>query len=47
MVPFAHGRRLAEHIPGARAHLHEDEGHLTLTRRMPDVLDDLVSRTTA
>jgi pimeloyl-ACP methyl ester carboxylesterase len=41
MVPFAHGRWLVEHVAGARAHLYEDEGHLSLVSQLPRVLDDL------
>jgi pimeloyl-ACP methyl ester carboxylesterase len=41
MVPFAHGEWLAAHIPGARAHLYEDEGHISLARQLPRILDDL------
>jgi pimeloyl-ACP methyl ester carboxylesterase len=44
MVPFAHGEWLAAHVPGARAHLYDDEGHISLTQQMPRILDDLVSR---
>jgi pimeloyl-ACP methyl ester carboxylesterase len=41
MVPFEHGRWLAEAIPGARAHLYDDEGHISLGARMDDILADL------
>lgn len=38
MVPPAHGRWLAEQIPGVEAEISETEGHLTLLRdRVPDV----------
>jgi pimeloyl-ACP methyl ester carboxylesterase len=38
MVPFAHGQWLAAHIPDARAHLYDDEGHISLALQMPRIL---------
>jgi pimeloyl-ACP methyl ester carboxylesterase len=41
MVPFEHGEWLAANIPGARAHLYDDEGHISLTQQLPRIVDDL------
>lgn len=43
MVPFSHGHWLVTRMPQARAHLLEEEGHLTLlTTRLGDILADAV-----
>jgi pimeloyl-ACP methyl ester carboxylesterase len=42
MVPFAHGEWLAAHIPTARAHLYDNEGHLSLVAQLPRIIDDLL-----
>jgi pimeloyl-ACP methyl ester carboxylesterase len=41
MVPFAHGSWLAAHVAGARAHLHDDEGHLSLAAQLDRIVADL------
>jgi pimeloyl-ACP methyl ester carboxylesterase len=41
MVPITHGLHLADRIPTARPHLYDDEGHLSLTARIDDILADL------
>jgi pimeloyl-ACP methyl ester carboxylesterase len=42
-VPLAHGEWLAAHVPGARSHMAEGEGHISLSRqRYGDVLDELL-----
>ncbi|HXW86824.1 MAG TPA: hypothetical protein VEJ42_01055 [Streptosporangiaceae bacterium] len=40
MVPFAHGKWLAEHVPAARAHFVSGAGHLGLP--WDDVVGDLL-----
>jgi pimeloyl-ACP methyl ester carboxylesterase len=47
MVPFSHGEWLAAHVPGARVHLYDDEGHISLAQQLPRILEDLASRTGA
>jgi pimeloyl-ACP methyl ester carboxylesterase len=43
MVPYAHGRWLAEHVPGMAAHLLPGEGHISVfLAHLDEVLDELV-----
>lgn len=43
MVPFEHGRWLADHIPSARPRLFADEGHISLmTNRLDEIITDIV-----
>jgi pimeloyl-ACP methyl ester carboxylesterase len=45
MAPVAHGRWLAQRIPGVEAEISETEGHLTLlAHRVPDVHEWLLAR---
>ncbi|MCZ2857480.1 alpha/beta hydrolase [Blastococcus sp. VKM Ac-2987] len=44
MVPFAHAVWLTQHVAGARAHLVEGEGHVSLVMQMDRVLDDLLDQ---
>lgn len=41
MVPFSHGEWLARNVPGARVHLFDDEGHLTLWAHVDELLAEL------
>ena len=41
-VPYAHGRWLAAHVPGAIAHLDDDAGHITVVNDLEDVLTELL-----
>jgi pimeloyl-ACP methyl ester carboxylesterase len=42
MVPFRHGEWFAAQVPGARAHLMEGEGHISLIGHAERILDDLL-----
>ena len=43
LVPFAHGRWLSTHVPGASAHLEQGEGHLSIALGSIDrMLDELI-----
>jgi pimeloyl-ACP methyl ester carboxylesterase len=43
-VPVAHGEWLAAHVPDARSHMVDGEGHLSLShRRYGEVLDELLA----
>jgi pimeloyl-ACP methyl ester carboxylesterase len=42
MVPSSHGEWLAAHVPTARAHLLEHEGHLSIWTRIEEILTDLL-----
>jgi pimeloyl-ACP methyl ester carboxylesterase len=45
MVPVAHGRWLAERIPGVEAHISEPDGHLSIAvGRLGEILDWLGAR---
>jgi pimeloyl-ACP methyl ester carboxylesterase len=43
MVPYEHGEWLAAEIPSAKAHLFEDEGHVSLIAQMDKILADLAT----
>ena len=44
MVPFSHGQWLASHLPAARAHLEEGEGHLSIgLGALERMLDELTA----
>ena len=43
MVPAAHGAWLGQRVPGARAHLEPDAGHLSLVNAAGRILDDLLA----
>jgi hypothetical protein len=46
MVPAAHGRWLADHIPGATFRFFEDEGHVSLLEHRMPLIYEALSRYT-
>jgi pimeloyl-ACP methyl ester carboxylesterase len=44
-MPVGHGRCLLNVIPGARALISRDDGHLSLMQRYPEVVGDLIAAT--
>jgi pimeloyl-ACP methyl ester carboxylesterase len=44
VATVAHGRWLAQHIPGAQLHLLHGEGHVSIARWLPEIYDDLIAR---
>ncbi len=42
MVPFAHGEWLAAAVPGARARLYPDEGHISLANQAKRIMADVL-----
>ena len=42
MVPFPHAQWLSRHVAGARVHLEQGEGHVSLLMQMDRILDDLL-----
>jgi pimeloyl-ACP methyl ester carboxylesterase len=43
LVPYAHGKWLADRIPGARSRLYDDEGHVSLIiNHFGSLIDDLL-----
>jgi pimeloyl-ACP methyl ester carboxylesterase len=47
MVPFAHGRWFAEHIPGVQARMRAGHGHLSLDTLRDEILADLIGLVSA
>ncbi len=47
MVRVVHGDWLADHIPNAERHVLPNEGHASIQLRLPEIFDDLISRSRA